>query len=43
MEHGPRIPLCLKRRFSLLRISSIAGLVCTLPHGADFAGEVSLW
>ena len=24
------IPLCLKRRFSLLRISSIAGLVCTL-------------
>ncbi|CAK9019910.1 unnamed protein product, partial [Durusdinium trenchii] len=24
------IPLCLKRRFSLLRVSSIAGLVCTL-------------
>lgn len=24
------IPLCLKRRFSLLRISSIAGLACTL-------------
>lgn len=24
------IPLCVKRRFSLLRVSSIAGLVCTL-------------
>jgi len=24
------IPLCVKRRFSLLRVSSIAGLICTL-------------
>ena len=30
------IPLCLKRRFSLLRVSSIAGLVCTLSPGRVF-------
>ena len=28
------IPLCLKRHFSLLRVSSVAGLVCTLRLGS---------